>query len=286
MKKWADYAVSEVAYDSENLISIATVHQDTDQGVAKGEPVDRLKISSDIKNGLSYVTIYNGKNLWTKGHKIQTFSIDGNQYLRIDKNKVKLDYLGDLPEPIFEKLKSIIEPEPSPPSNPRGSLPKESAEELPQELDLAPEPEPSPPSNPRGSLPKESAEELPQELDLAPEPEPSPPSNPRGSLPKESAEELPQELDLAPEHHHQKSTQLNYLQQQIDELKNMISDELLPPSKFEEEYNSDKFFKIEELANDVKRSEQNEIEYEIIQSLLNQNKKLDDVEKKLYNLKK
>ena len=66
----------------------------------------------------------------------------------------------------------------------------------------------------------------------------------------------------------------------------MISDELLPPSKFEEEYNSDKFFKIEELANDVKRSEQNEIEYEIIQSLLNQNKKLDDVEKKLYNLKK
>jgi ribosome-binding factor A len=256
MKKWADYVVSEVAYDSENLISIATVHQDTDKGVAKGETVNRLKISSDIKNGLSYITIYNGKNSWTKGHKIQTFSIDGNPYLRIDKNKVKLDYLGDLPEPIFEKLQSIIEPEPSRPSSPRGSLPKESSEELPQELDLVPEPEPSPPSNPRGSLPKESAEELPQEL------------------------------DLVPEHHHQKFTQLNYLQQQIDELKNMISDELLPTSKFEEEYNSDKFFKIEELVNDVERSEQNEIEYEIIQTLLNQNKKLDDVEKKLYDLKK
>ena len=228
MKKWADYVVSEAAYDSENLISIATVHQDTDKGVAKGESVDRLKISSDIKNGLSYITIYNGKNSWTKGHKIQTFSIDGNPYLRIDKNKVKLDYLGDLPEPIFEKLQSIIEPEPSRPSSPRGSLPKESAEELPQELDLVPE----------------------------------------------------------PKHHHQKFTQLNYLQQQIDELKNMISDELLPKSRFEDEYNSDKSFKIEELVKDVERSQQNEIEYEIIQTLLNQNKKLDDVEKKLYNSKK
>ena len=66
----------------------------------------------------------------------------------------------------------------------------------------------------------------------------------------------------------------------------MISDELLPKSRFEDEYNSDKSFKIEELVKDVERSQQNEIEYEIIQTLLNQNKKLDDVEKKLYNSKK
>ena len=30
--------------------------------------------------------------------KIQTFLIDGFPYLRIDKNKAKLDYFGDLPE--------------------------------------------------------------------------------------------------------------------------------------------------------------------------------------------
>jgi molecular chaperone DnaK (HSP70) len=140
MKKWADYLISKVRYDSENLISTAIRHQDTDLGITLGEPIDRSTITSDIKNGLSYITIYNGKNSWKKGHKIQTFSIGGIPYLRIDENKVKLDYLGDLPELLSVKPNSILEPEP--PSSPRGSLPKESAEELPQELDLVPEPEP------------------------------------------------------------------------------------------------------------------------------------------------
>ena len=140
MKKWADYLISKVRYDSENLISTAIRHQDTDLGITLGEPIDRSTITSDIKNGLSYITIYNGKNSWKKGHKIQTFSIGGISYLRIDENKVKLDYLGDLPELLLVKSNSILEPEP--PSSPRGSLPKESAEELPQELDLVPEPEP------------------------------------------------------------------------------------------------------------------------------------------------
>ena len=407
MKKWADYLISEVAYDLNNLISVAKVHQDTDQGISKGELEDRSKIISNIKNGLSYITIYSGKNSWIKGREIHIFSIDGNSYLRIDKNKAKLDHLGDLSEPLFEKLQSVTksepepaqpsgargslpkesaedlpqeldlapepepaqpsgargslpkesaedlpqeldlapepepaqpsgargslpkesaedlpqeldlapepepaqpsgargslpkesaedlpqeldlapEPEPAQPSGARGSLPKESAEDLPQELDLAPEPEPAQPSGARGSLPKESAEDLPQELDLAPEPEPAQPSGARGSLPKESAEDLPQELDLAPENHHQKLTQLNYLQQQIDELKHMISSELLHGSRSEKEYGSNNFFKIDKLI-DVESFEENKYEHEIIHALLNQNKKLDDLEKKFHNLNK
>jgi len=148
MKKWADYLISEVSYDSENLISIATRHQETDQGISAGKPIDRLTIASNIKNGLSYITIYSGKNSWKKGNIIQTFSIEGSPYIRIDKNKVKLDYLGDLSESLFLKSKPI------------------------QELDLTPTIEPEPPSSPRGSLPKESAEELSQELDLTPTIEP------------------------------------------------------------------------------------------------------------------
>jgi len=97
MKKWADYLISEVNYDSKHLISVAIRHQDTDKGITVGIPVDRLTISSDIKNGLSYTTIYHGNNSWKKGKVIQTFFIDGTPYLRLDENKVNLDYLGDLP---------------------------------------------------------------------------------------------------------------------------------------------------------------------------------------------
>ena len=146
MKKWADYLISEVSYDSENLISIATRHQDTDNGITKGKSVDRLTIASDIKNGFSYITIYSGINSWKYGNKLRTFSIGGSPYLRIDKNKVKLDCLGDLPESSFVETIQELELQPEPitepelPSSPRGSLPKESTEELPQELDLALEP--------------------------------------------------------------------------------------------------------------------------------------------------
>ena len=93
MDKWADYLISEVSYDSDHLISVALCHQETEQGITKGKPIDRLTIASDIKNGFIYITIYSSKNSWKKGHQIHTFSIEGIPYLRIDRNKVKLDFL-------------------------------------------------------------------------------------------------------------------------------------------------------------------------------------------------
>ena len=117
MDKWADYLISEVSYDSEHLISVATRHQDTDKGITKGKSVDRLTIASDIKNGLFYITIYSGKDSWKKGYKINTFSIGGTPYLRLDENKVKLDYLGDLPEVIIPKSNSTQELESKPATN-------------------------------------------------------------------------------------------------------------------------------------------------------------------------
>lgn len=109
MEKWADYLISEVRYTSDHLISIAIRHKDTDQGITKGEPIDRLTIISDIKNGLLYITIYNQKNSWKKGHRIQTFSIGDTPYLRIDQNKAQLDFLGDLPEPVESEEEATSE---------------------------------------------------------------------------------------------------------------------------------------------------------------------------------
>ncbi len=128
MKKWADYLISEVSYDSEHLISIATCHQDIDSGVTKGKSVDRLTIASDIKNGFTYITIYSGINSWKPGNKLGTFSIGGNPYLRIDENKVKLDYLGDLPESLFAETIPELELLPEPITEP------EEEEATPEQL--------------------------------------------------------------------------------------------------------------------------------------------------------
>jgi len=335
MDKWADYLISEVSYDAEHLISIAIRHQDTDQGITKGKPVDRLTISSDIKNGISYITIYSGKNSWKKGHKIQTFSIGGEPFLRIDGNKVKLDHLGDLPnvsdlelleldlapEPVTE------EPEPTPPSL-RGSLPKESTEELPQELDLAPEPVTEPEPEEEEATPEQLArlkqlEKQIQELESAPEPTPPTPPSLRGSLPKESTEDVFEEIEHAtepiPEPEEatpEQFEQLDELQKQIDELETKLSNKPVPKiqSEHEEEIpleqhsefddlqdqineledelisklhpssdepTQEQISKVNELEKEIEKLEAADIEHEIIQTLQKQNKKLDDIEKKL-----
>ena len=107
MQKWADYLISEVSYDSDHLISVAIRHKDSPNGILEGVPIDRLTIASDIKNGITYITIYSGNKSWKKGNDIQTFSIDGIPYLRIDGNKVKLDNLGDLPNVTSIDIQSL-----------------------------------------------------------------------------------------------------------------------------------------------------------------------------------
>jgi len=326
MKKWADYLISEVNYDSEHLISVAIRHQDTDKGITVGIPVDRLTISSDIKNGLLYSTIYHGINTWKKGKNIQTFFIDGTPYLRIDGNKVSLDYLGDLPNSsiVIEEPTPELLPEPAVETAPssKGPLPKESAEELPQELELLPEPAVETAPSSKGSLPKESAEELPQELELLPEPAVETAPSSKGSLPKESAEELPQELELLPEPAvetqeeevtPEQLSQVNNLEHQIDELEDMLSAQALPESDDEvtpeqlsqvnnlehqideledilfsqldptSEGTPEQLSKIKELEKEIEKLETVDLEHEIIQTLQNQNKKLDNIEKKLQN---
>ena len=111
---------------------------------------------------MSYITIYSGLSSWKQGHKIRTFRIGGQPYLRIDDNKVKLDNLGDLPQ-VLDTLEPIAEEEATPEQLTR----LEQLEEQIQKLESQPE---KPLPSPRGSLPKEAATDLPQELDLAPEP--------------------------------------------------------------------------------------------------------------------
>jgi hypothetical protein len=176
MDKWADYLISAASYDLNRLISVAICHKYTENGITKGEQLDRDSIISDIKNGLTFITIHSGINSWKKGNKINIFSKGGSHYLRIDDNKTKLDFFGDLPEAIFtqpksEKLSSKpAEPKPAEPkpAEPKPAEPK-PAEPKPAEPKPA-EPKPAEPKRPAGALPKESDEELSQELDLAPEP--------------------------------------------------------------------------------------------------------------------
>ena len=245
MAKWADYLISKVVYDPNHLMFRATRHEDTEEGISSGTIVDKLVISSDIASGKKYITAYKTNALWKKGHEIKTFRINGEPYIRIDNNKVELDFLGDITElqGYESKLEHMALELKDKTSKPEESIPKSEQEQITKEHmdeDIAtapppehstntPPPEPNstnkqapsePPPSTRGSLPKDTGADLPQELELlppdtpppehstnTPPPEPNstdkqapsePPPSPRGSLPKDTGADLPQELELLP----------------------------------------------------------------------------------------
>ena len=165
MKKWADYLISEVRYDKNHLISMAKRHEDIETGISDGDLVDRIKISSDIANGLYYITIYNRISTWKKGNKIHFFRIHGQPYLRIDKNKVNQDYLGDIPKIEFTAIPELKED--SPEQIARVKQQERKIAEIKSQSNQ--ERKPESPKRPSGTLPKETTVELPQKLDLTPE---------------------------------------------------------------------------------------------------------------------
>ena len=317
MKKWADFLISEVTYDLDHKISIIKRHSETESGITPGIEIDRLSISSDIRNGFSYVTIYKSGSTWKLGHKLNSFRIGGDYFLRIDKNIAKLDYLGDLPEVEFidneidfaieeklNKLSTQLETKPVQEKpvqeKPVQEKPVQDFEEYEKDyllrlvreklekeiqqlkLDLAPEP----PSSSRGSLPKDSSEELPQELDLAPEPTPEPEEATTEQLSKieelekqiEAIESQPEPTPEPEEATTEQLGQLSDLQHQIDELENELFSKLNPSSDVD---STEQTSKNREFEKEIEILEDIDIENEIIQSLQEQNKKLDDIEKKL-----
>ena len=96
MVKWADFLISEVRYspDHHRIVQVKQ-HEDLDGEVGKGEIVDVASVASNLKKGISYMTIHNGSSeKWKIGEKVRGFVVDGEYHIRVDKNKVNQDNLG------------------------------------------------------------------------------------------------------------------------------------------------------------------------------------------------
>jgi hypothetical protein len=100
MAKWAKFLISEVRYAPDrNRIHEVKQHQDMDGTVGEGEIVPRETVSSNLKKGFTCMTIHNGNSEnWKKGDVVRTFIVEGEHFIRVDKNKVNRDNLGLLVE--------------------------------------------------------------------------------------------------------------------------------------------------------------------------------------------
>ena len=160
MTKWADYLISEVSYDSNHLISKIKRYRDGGDSISDGEIIDRSTLADSLGHGAGYMTIYSALNKFRVGERVIYFRAFEHHYIRIDKNKVNSDNLGNLPglgestldktpslpgiEPnVPTKAKSISIPETKPLSASSSAFFAEPVEEKPEPVEekpLAPEP--------------------------------------------------------------------------------------------------------------------------------------------------
>lgn len=98
MAKWADYVISQADHGSNNKFGNLKQHVDNGKNIGLAEVVPRSTVIANIKKGKSYVTAFNGLANMKKGQQIKVHNVDNDFFLRIDKNKVGLDFLGPIPE--------------------------------------------------------------------------------------------------------------------------------------------------------------------------------------------
>ena len=98
MEKWADYLISEVKYGPNHLIEQVKIHTEDENGISQGTITDRSLISHNIKNGKTYKTIIHSLKGWKLADTVQVNRVDGETFIRIDKNKTEQDFLGPILE--------------------------------------------------------------------------------------------------------------------------------------------------------------------------------------------
>ncbi|MFB5631325.1 MAG: DUF3892 domain-containing protein [Nitrosopumilaceae archaeon] len=99
MGKWANHLISAIRYSTDHkYITELVQHDDKEDHISEGIIVKKQDVADAIKKGKSYMTIYNSNDNWKIGEKIRAFLVDGEVFIRTDKNKVSRDNLGLLPE--------------------------------------------------------------------------------------------------------------------------------------------------------------------------------------------
>jgi hypothetical protein len=98
--KWADYLISAVQYNAAGT-HIDKVRRHPDDGDAVGSSTDVLRSSvvSQLEAGTTFATITRDStnSKWVRGADVEVITVDGEKYIRTDRDKTKKDNLGQLP---------------------------------------------------------------------------------------------------------------------------------------------------------------------------------------------
>ena len=101
MEKWADYAITGVKHEFRHghgaIIEVES-RADNGNALASPERVARLRVVNAIRRGVTFVTAYRNGDKWERGADVRVIEIHGEYFLRTDRDRIRADNLGELPE--------------------------------------------------------------------------------------------------------------------------------------------------------------------------------------------
>lgn len=103
MEKWADYGISAVKFNNGGThIDGVRVHKDKGNAMGDAEVWSREQVILALENNYTFITILNyDKGIWDEGQEVSIVHVNGNKYIRTDKNKTPSDNLDNLPKLSF-----------------------------------------------------------------------------------------------------------------------------------------------------------------------------------------
>ena len=207
MARWADYLISSVAYDTKHRIISIKQHKDTGESIETGEIIDRTTLVENLKDKISYIIIFSGLGTWKPGEKVRLFRVGNDHYIRIDKNKVKFDNLGLIPELKIEEKETGIDKSIEAKTEPPKPAPEPPKTEPPKPAPEPPKTEPPKPApEPPKTEPPKPAPEPPKTEPPKPAPEP-PKTEPPKPAPEPPKTEPPKPAPEPPKPNHQNQLQ-------------------------------------------------------------------------------
>lgn len=97
--KWADYAITAVRYSAgRSHITHVEIRADNDSSLGPPAEWARQDVVAAISRGLSFVTAYRAGASFSRGATVEIVAIGNEYFLRTDRNYLRADNLGQLPE--------------------------------------------------------------------------------------------------------------------------------------------------------------------------------------------
>ena len=103
MEKWADYGISAVRFNDKGIyIDQVRVHKDKGIAMGDAEVWSREQVISALENDYTFITILNyDQGIWSEGQEVNIVPVNGNKFIRTDKDRTPSDDLDNLPKVSF-----------------------------------------------------------------------------------------------------------------------------------------------------------------------------------------